>query len=185
MSEEKVSADVISADEIVSSFNELANNYSLDQIFDCDETNLYYKMLPGRTLTTTHNDSCGTEKAKKRVIINACSNASGTIKLPLLFIGKAKHLCCIRGIDKSTLPVVYQSQKIAWVNIVIFNDWFQNCFVPDVKKKLTELWQEPKALLLQENCSAHPNENELVSSDGLIIAKFLPPNATSLIQPMD
>jgi len=112
------------------------------------------------------------QKVKERVTINACSNASGSIKLPLLFIGKAKNLRCFRGIDKSTLPVVYRSQKNAWINTVIFNDWFQNCFVPDVKKKLTEIGQEPKALLLLDNCSAHPNEDELASSDGLIVAKF-------------
>ena len=35
---EKVSADVISADEFVSSFKDLTNGYSLNQIFNCDET---------------------------------------------------------------------------------------------------------------------------------------------------
>ena len=34
-----------------------------------------------------------------------------------------------------------------------------------------------------DNCSAHPSEDELMSSDGKFIAKFLPPNVTSLIQP--
>ena len=182
---EKVSANVVSADEFVSSFNELTDGYSLDQVFNCDEIGLFYKMLPGRTLTTIHSDPSGTKKSKERVTINACSNASGSIKLPLLFIGKANNPRCFRGIDKSTLPVVYRSQKNAWVDTVIFNDWFQNCFVPDVKKKLAQLKQEPKALLLLDNCSAHPNEDELVSNDGQIVAKFLPPNVTSLIQPMD
>ena len=36
-----------------------------------------------------------------------------------------------------------------------------------------------------DNCAAHPSEKELVSDDGKIIAKFLPPNVTALIQPMD
>ena len=39
--------------------------------------------------------------------------------------------------------------------------------------------------MLLDNCSAHPNENELESSDGEIVAKFLPPNVMSLIQPTD
>lgn len=43
---------------------------------------------------------------------------------------------------------------------------------------------EPKAVLLLGNCSAHPNQDELVSADGNIVVKFLPPNVTSLIQPM-
>ena len=44
---------------------------------------------------------------------------------------------------------------------------------------------EQKAVLLLDNCSAHPCEDELVSDDKKIIAKFLPPSVTSLIQPMD
>ena len=44
---------------------------------------------------------------------------------------------------------------------------------------------EPKAVLLLDNCSAHPNDDELVSADDKFVAKFLPANVTSLIQPMD
>ena len=44
---------------------------------------------------------------------------------------------------------------------------------------------QPKALLLLDNCSAHPDESQIVSDEGIIVSKFLPPNVTSLIQPMD
>ena len=53
------------------------------------------------------------------------------------------------------------------------------------RKKLTELGLGSKALLLLDNFTAHPYEDELMSSDGQIVAKFLPPNVTSLLQPMD
>ena len=33
--------------------------------------------------------------------------------------------------------------------------------------------------------SAHPSEDELVSADGKITAKFLPQNVTALVQPID
>ena len=36
-----------------------------------------------------------------------------------------------------------------------------------------------------DDCSAHPSEDELVSADGKITTKFLPPNVTALLQPMD
>ena len=39
-------------------------------------------------------------------------------------------------------------------------------------------------MLLLDNCSAHPNEDVLISADGSG-CKFLPPNVTTLIQPMD
>lgn len=42
-----------------------------------------------------------------------------------------------------------------------------------------------KALLLLDNAPSHPNENELKSEDGAIVAMFMPPNVTPLIQPMD
>ena len=47
-------------------------------------------MLPGHTLASVNNRPDGKKKAKDRVTLNTCANASGTIKLPLLLIGKAK-----------------------------------------------------------------------------------------------
>ena len=76
-------------------------------------------------------------------------------------------------------------QKNAWVNPLIFHEWFYNAFVPTVQSKLREKNLPPKALLLLDNCSAHPDVSELASGDGLIKSVFLPPNVTSLIQPMD
>ena len=79
----------------------------------------------------------------------------------------------------------YTHQKNAWVNASFFAEWFHDSFVPTVQKKLVEMSVEPRAVLLLDNCSAHPDESELVSRDGKVIAKFLPPNVTSMIQPMD
>lgn len=36
-----------------------------------------------------------------------------------------------------------------------------------------------------DNAPSHPNESVLKSDDGLIVVKFLPPNVTSILQPMD
>ena len=33
----------------------------------------------------------------------------------------------------------YRHQKNAWVDVIIFKDWFQNHFVPMAKEKLIEL----------------------------------------------
>ena len=54
-----------------------------------------------------------------------------------------------------------------------------------MQEKLSKMGLEPKAMLLLDNCSAHRNEEELISTDGNVVAKFLHPNVTSLIQPMD
>ncbi|GBO01501.1 hypothetical protein AVEN_65845-1 [Araneus ventricosus] len=64
----------------------------------------------------------------------------------------------------------------------LFSKWFFDIFVPSVKS-----WQEKAnlngALLLFDNCPAHPGTDFLKS--GNIQCLFLPPNATSLLQPMD
>lgn len=53
------------------------------------------------------------KKAKDRVTINACSNASGTIKLPLQLIGKSKRPRCFKGVKMDLLPLKYSAQKNA------------------------------------------------------------------------
>ena len=65
----------------------------------------------------------------------------------------------------------------------IFSEWFHNYFVPDVKRYLANLNLSPKALLIVDNCSAHPKH--LMSEDGSIQCEFLPPNVTSWLQPLD
>ena len=82
------------------------------------------------------------------------------------------------------LPVIYKSQRNAWMNSEIFAEWFSKEFAPAVKRhqRLQNI-RSPKALLLIDNCSAHPDE--LSSRDGSVTCMFIPPNTTSLIQPMD
>ena len=94
-----------------------------------------------------HTEPSGTKKPRERVTINACANASGSIKLPLQMIGRAKTPRCFRGIDKDKLPVIYTNQNNAWMDVGIFRDWFQNVFVPEVRKQLADLGQEKKAIL--------------------------------------
>ena len=142
--------------------------------------------MPQKSLASSFEKSAdGRKSQKERVTINACSNATGTIKLPLQMIGKAKNPRCFKNIARDNLPLLYENQKNSWMNTEIFLTWFHKTFVPIVKKKLQELDVEPRAVLILDNCSAHPSEDQLVSADGKIMAKFLPPNVTSLIQPMD
>ena len=185
---EKLSADKEAADTFVPRFRKMVEEkqLSLDQIFNCDETGLYYRLLPQATLAMSFEKSAdGRKKSKDRITINACSNASGSIKLPLQLIGKARRPRCFRGLDMQLLPVKYAGQTNAWMTTSIFSEWFHNVFVPRVRAELRSLGQECRAVLLLDNCSAHPDAEELVSADGQIFAFFLPPNVTSLIQPMD
>jgi len=83
------------------------------------------------------------------------------------------------------LPVVYKSTANAWMTAVVFKQWCDENFVPQVGKFLRDQNMLEIALLLIDNASSHCSENELTSDDGKIVTKFLPPNTTALIQPMD
>lgn len=103
--------------------------------------------------------------------------------MKLAVIGKSKKP---RSFPKTGIEVVdYFNQKSAWMNAEIFRTWFHEKFVPSVKLHLSSLGLPHKAVLFIDNAPSHPAAEQLKSADGNIFVKFLPPNTTSLIQPMD
>ena len=185
---EQLSSDPAGAEEFITEFRSFVKEkgFTMDQLFNCDETGLNYRLLPSVTMAPSfEKHASGRKKAKERVTLNLCSNASGTIKLPVHLIGKSKRPRCFKKIDMSMLPVKYSNQSNAWMTANQFSAWFHEDFVPLVHKQLTELQQKPTAVLVLDNCLAHPAPEDLASDDGAIFAKFLPPNVTALIQPMD
>lgn len=182
---EKLSADVSSIENFKQDFKKQIkdNGYTYDQIYNCDETGLNYKMLPSKTLASGQEKSApGHKRSKERVTVMACSNASGKHKLPLMVIGKAARPRALKDISPKALPVYYKSQKSAWMDATLFTNWFKEEFVPSVTKFLKRNGFPIKAMLLMDNAPSHPGEELHV---GNIVVKFLPPNVTSIMQPMD
>ncbi|XP_015127113.1 jerky protein homolog-like [Diachasma alloeum] len=123
--------------------------------------------------------AAGFKVQKERLTVMACCNASGTFKLPLMVIGKYAKPRVLK--DLKELPVVYNNQKSSLMSAFLFEEWFKNQFVPEVEQYLLSQGLPPKAILLMDNCSAHP-ANLVVNG---IRVEFLPPNTTALMQPMD
>lgn len=141
-----------------------------EQIYNADESGLFWKCLPTRTLAFKQ-ERC------------APGHKISNDRLPLLIIEKAKKPHSFKGTEAKHLPVDYYHQKSAWMNCDIFKRWFDNNLVPKVQKYLKSKGLPEKAVLLINNAPSHPSE--LKSTYGKIFAKFLPPNVTALIQPMD
>ena len=53
------------------------------------------------------------KKQKDRVTLMACSNGTGSHKLPLMFVGKAANPRCFKKVNKTGLPVAYYSEKVS------------------------------------------------------------------------
>lgn len=87
-------------------------------------------------------------------------------------IGKAAKPRCFKNVQ--SLPVEYAANKKAWMT----NDLFKNYLLKFDKDMIK---QNRKIILFIDNCSAH---NDLPSLKNINV-KFLPPNTTSKLQPLD
>ncbi|GFV62728.1 tigger transposable element-derived protein 2 [Trichonephila clavipes] len=162
---------------------EAEGNYSPQQIYNADETGLTFRALLKKSLASQDEKSAqGYKMSKDRVTLMACSNAFGNHKLPLMVIGKSAKPRAFKNVNMKSLPVYYRSQKKAWMNAMLFKEWFHDQFVPAVKKFNKENDLPQRAILLIDNAPSHPGTEEL--SSGEIKAIFLPPNVTPLLQPM-
>lgn len=182
---EKLSADFRAIDGFKEEFFNFLKSHGLtvDQIYNCDESGLFFKMTPRETLTHLgEKNASGIKIDKNRITFMPCSNVSGTHKLPLMVIGRSKKPRCFKN---TTIPLYYRGSANAWMNRELFSEWFQQQFVPQVREFLIQRNLQPKAVLLMDNCSAHHCGDAICSDDGLIQALFLPPNVTSIAQPMD
>ncbi|XP_069103139.1 tigger transposable element-derived protein 6-like [Argopecten irradians] len=57
--------------------------YNHSDIFNADETGIFYRMLPDRTLDFKGTDCHGGKRSKERLTALVCANMTGTEKLPL------------------------------------------------------------------------------------------------------
>ena len=158
-----------------------------DQIWNADETGLYWRMTPQSTLAarTDTTASHGHKQAKERVTVLLACNWAGTHKPLPLVIGKSKSPRCFHHVNMQALPIVYNNSKNAWMTSSIFEDWFHKRFVPSARRHLCSLRLPEKGILLLDNCPAHPPASSLVSRDGNFRVVYLPKNTTSRIQPLD
>lgn len=139
----------------------ILTTYAPDDIFNCDETGLFFRMQPKRSYVGKGEDCHGGKSSKERITIMPCANMSGTEKMPLLVLGKFKKPRCFKGV--TVLPTEYKNQRRAWMTGDLFTNWLMKL---DSKFKI----QKRKIAMVLDNCSAHPHVTGLQA-----IKLFFPP----------
>ena len=158
--------------------------YSAYQVFNVDETGLFWKRMPNRTYIAKEEKSApGHKFSKERLTLLLGGNAAGEFKLKPLLVYLAENPRALKGIRKSQLPVIWKANKKAWVTLAVFEDWFTNHFVPSVERYYTEKDIPFKVLLVLDNAPGHPAQLGDFNSNVKVL--YLPPNTTALLQPMD
>ena len=167
-----------------------AEEYLPQQVFNCDETGLFWKKMPRRTYITQEEKSLpGHKPMKDRFTLLLCGNASGDCKIKPLLVYHSENPRAFKAnnIMKSKLPVMWRSNTKAWLTRQYCTEWVHEVFAPTVKAYLEEKKLPLCCLLIMDNAPAHPPglEDDLTDEFEFIKIKFLPPNTTPLLQPMD
>ncbi|XP_064116192.1 tigger transposable element-derived protein 1-like [Macrobrachium nipponense] len=164
--------------------------YSSQQVFNCDETGLFWKKMPRRTYITEEEKKLpGHKPMKDRLTLALCSNASGDCKVKPLLVYHSETPRAFKAhkVLKEKLPVMWRANAKAWVTRLLFTEWVNLCFGPIVKSFLQEKRLPLKCLLVLDNAPPHPPglEEDILAEYSFVKILFLPPNTTPLLQPMD
>ncbi|UYV63589.1 hypothetical protein LAZ67_2004890 [Cordylochernes scorpioides] len=150
------------------------SGYDPANIYNADETGLFFQLIPDRTLAHKDENCRGVKRMKQRITVLLCCNSTGTDKRRLLIIGKSAKPRCFRNFSPH-FYCTYTSNSKPWMTSSIFQEWLLQ-----LNKQLVS--ERSRILLLLDNATSH-----CVPNDGLSNIKihFLPPNMTASLQPLD
>jgi len=155
----------------------ILDQYALANIYNMDETRLFYRMQADNSLATRQLE--GYKQNKERITITVCCNADESDKLPLWIIDKSFRPRCFKNINIDNLDYKYHANKNAWMTQNVFKLWLT------AFDRRMDGW---KVILLLDNCSAHIKDPDLEKFNIQLkntTLLYLPPNTTSKIQLCD
>ena len=103
---------------------ELLKRYEPANVYNADETTLYFRALPNSTYVakSTRKDVRGIKVAKDRLTVLVCCSMNGD-KHRLLVKGLSRNPRCFKNVQ--TFPADYTASKNAWMTTNIWTDWLQ------------------------------------------------------------
>ena len=168
-------ASVTDAEAEMNTLRALTAQFEPQNIYNMDETGLFWKMLPSTGLSSSNRP--GLKRDKARITVVCCCNATGDDRVPLWLIGKAAMPRALRSVNLSALNIHWRANKKAWMTGTIMADWLQAFY--------RHVGTERKILLLWDNFAAHTSGLDAAPKTPNVTICNLPANSTSLYQPLD
>uniref|UniRef100_H3AVG9 HTH CENPB-type domain-containing protein n=1 Tax=Latimeria chalumnae TaxID=7897 RepID=H3AVG9_LATCH len=169
---ESVDVDKDTCDDWLARLPDITQGYQPRDIFNLDETGVFYRALPDRSLAPTEEERDGSRHCKDRLtaclLVNQCGEFEKT-----LVIGRSAKPRCFRNIKLEDLPVVYKHNKKACMTNDIYND-----YLTAFDKRMER--QERQVLLFLDRTPSH---TRLKLKNTKVM--FLPANRMSLLQPLN
>lgn len=150
----------------------LIQDYAPNEVYNADETGLFFKALPSGSLVFKEEKPSGVKFPKDRITLLFICNMDGSDK-KVFSIGRAKKPHSFRG---KQIPIKYFANQKSWMTSTIWTN-----ILLEFDKELSK--QNKKIILFVDNAACHQLNDECTLKN--INVKYLPANTTSLIQPLD
>jgi hypothetical protein len=171
---ERGSVDQSIVDSYRTHLPSLVKGYQERDIYNMDESGLFWRALSDKTLAPTSKECAGGKRSKERITVSLCCNMIGEFEKAVV-IGKSARPRAFKNIKKlEYLPVTWLHNKKAWMTTALFTQW-----VKGFDRRMRT--QGRKVILFLDNAPVHPKALHLTN----VKLQFFPPNTTSMLQPLD
>ncbi|RHY24829.1 hypothetical protein DYB32_008669 [Aphanomyces invadans] len=150
----------------------LTATYERCDVYKFGETAYFYSQEPKFTIAS--KNVTGQKDIKNRLTVAAAVNADGSDALDLKIIGRSARPRWFGARTTTDMNIDYSSSSKGWVTSSIFGEWLKTFNVSIVA-------QDRKVHLLLDNASSHKLPETLSN----VNVRFLPPNTTAYLQPLD
>lgn len=154
----------------------LSKGFSPENQFNANQTELFYRQASRRSYLQNGHCCAGGKSSRDRLSVLLCCSATGEKLKPLVVGNASSHLQTFNNasIDVNNLPVTWRSSRGSRMTLEIFDDWLLS-----INQQMQTA--NRKILLVVDNAGNHKTSAKLSN----ITIKFLPPNLTSEVQPLD
>ena len=156
---------------------EIVKGYKLKDIWNADETGLFWRALPDKSLSVKKGRCKGGKYAKQRITVLLIVNALGE-KEPPIIIGRSLKPRCFKNVKDKRRPCgsYYFANKKAWMDSELMEEILRT-----LNRKCAA--EDRKILLFIDNALSHPES--FIDCFSHVKIVFLPKNTTSKLQPLD
>lgn len=168
-------ADIAPMSEGLPDLQAIRGAYQSMDIWNANDTDYNYGMSPNQSIARAAQHG---RKKNKRIALLCCTNADGTESFPLFIISTARSPRYFQNKSAAEHSFDYGHNKKGWMAMPLFSEWLVRF------NRYVKVTDGRRVLLLMDKFSWH-RKTSSISELSSVRVKFLPPNTTSKLQPMD